>query len=57
MKKEPFSRHAPLPPALVRLAAVLADIARNEEKAPAADDANGSNKKEPRNAANPRGRA
>ncbi|MBU2008980.1 MAG: hypothetical protein KJ624_03910 [Chloroflexi bacterium] len=34
MKKEPFPGHVPLPPALLRLAAVLMDIAVNEAKAP-----------------------
>jgi len=34
LKTEPFSRNAALPLALVRLAALLVDIARNEAKAP-----------------------
>jgi len=53
VKKGPFSRHAPLPPALVALAAVLADIAKNRKdntRAPTDDEANLDHEKEARNA-------
>ena len=42
MKEELFSRDAPLPPALLRLVAVLMDIARNEVKASGGADQGGN---------------
>ncbi len=55
MKKEPFCKEALLPPALVRLAAVLLDIAKNDKndvKASTDDEANSDHTKEARNAEN-----
>ena len=37
--REPFSRDVPLPPTLVRLAAVLVDIAKKDMKASTGDEA------------------
>lgn len=52
-KKEPFSRDAPLPPALLRLVAVLMDIARNEAKEPAAGGIGHGGNRETPNAEDP----
>ena len=43
MKKKASSGHAPLPPILLRLAAVLVDIARNRTQAPEATDKEAGN--------------